>query len=49
MTQPVERPLATVVPGAQIYGVSVWNIKVNDGTRQQNLIITLVGNDSNLR
>jgi hypothetical protein len=23
-----------------VYGVSVWDIKVNDGTKQQNLIIT---------
>jgi len=26
--------------GSRVYGVSVWGIKVNEGTRQQNLIIT---------
>jgi len=26
--------------GSRVYGVSVWDIKVNDGTKQQNLIIT---------
>jgi uncharacterized protein YjbI with pentapeptide repeats len=29
--------------GSRIYGVSVWAIKVNDGTSQQNLIITDYG------
>jgi Pentapeptide repeats (8 copies) len=26
--------------GSRVYGVSVWDIKVNDGTKQQNLIVT---------
>jgi uncharacterized protein YjbI with pentapeptide repeats len=26
--------------GSNVYGVSVWDIKVNDRTKQQNLIIT---------
>jgi hypothetical protein len=31
---------------AGVYGVSVWNIKVNDRTGQQNLIITVPGQPS---
>ena len=29
--------------GSSVYGVSAWNIKVNDGTKQENLIITDAG------
>jgi hypothetical protein len=29
--------------GSWVYGVSVWDIKVNEGTQQQNLIITAEG------
>jgi uncharacterized protein YjbI with pentapeptide repeats len=31
------------VNGCRIYGVSTWNVKVNDGTKQQNLVITEEG------
>jgi uncharacterized protein YjbI with pentapeptide repeats len=33
---------ATLI-GSYVYGVSVWNIKVDDRTKQQNLIITAFG------
>jgi hypothetical protein len=29
-----------MLTGSYVYGVSVWGIKVNDQTKQQNLIIT---------
>ena len=32
-----------ILTGSSVYGVSVWDIKVNEGTEQQNLIITRVG------
>jgi hypothetical protein len=31
------------VVGSFVYGASVWNIKVNDRTKQENLIITAFG------
>jgi len=32
-----------MLTGSNVYGASVWDIKVNEGTKQQNLIITAQG------
>jgi hypothetical protein len=32
-----------VVTGCRIYGVSAWNVKLNEGTKQQGLVITTIG------
>jgi uncharacterized protein YjbI with pentapeptide repeats len=29
-----------ILTGCQIYGISAWNVKLSDGTKQQNLVIT---------
>ena len=29
-----------VLDGCRIYGISAWNVKLSDGTKQQNLVIT---------
>jgi uncharacterized protein YjbI with pentapeptide repeats len=43
-TQLIETDLRDAkLTGSSVYGVSAWNIKVNDGTKQENLIITDAG------
>ena len=37
----VETALAdAVLSGSRIYGISAWNLRLNDGTKQQDLVIT---------